>query len=67
MIRYGIPTAAYESFTDATKAIAYIEKHGAPIVVKADGLAAGKRRNCRTNYRRSDCRRERYVGGKCLW
>jgi phosphoribosylamine--glycine ligase len=42
MIRYGIPTAAYESFTDAEKAIAYIEKHGAPIVVKADGLAAGK-------------------------
>ena len=42
MIRYGIPTAVYESFTDATKAIAYIEKHGAPIVVKADGLAAGK-------------------------
>jgi phosphoribosylamine--glycine ligase len=42
MIRYGIPTAAYESFTDATAAVAYIEKHGAPIVVKADGLAAGK-------------------------
>jgi phosphoribosylamine--glycine ligase len=42
MIRYGIPTAAYESFTDTNLAIAYIEKHGAPIVVKADGLAAGK-------------------------
>jgi phosphoribosylamine--glycine ligase len=42
MIRYGIPTAAYESFIDAEKAIAYIKKHGAPIVVKADGLAAGK-------------------------
>lgn len=42
MIRYGIPTAAYESFTDIEKAIVYIEKHGAPIVVKADGLAAGK-------------------------
>lgn len=42
MIRYGIPTAEYESFTDTEKAIAYIEKHGAPIVVKADGLAAGK-------------------------
>ncbi len=42
MIRYGIPTAAYESFTDVNLAIAYIEKHGAPIVVKADGLAAGK-------------------------
>ncbi|MEN9898153.1 MAG: hypothetical protein RLZZ66_1802 [Pseudomonadota bacterium] len=42
MIRYGIPTAAYESFTEANAAIAYIQKHGAPIVVKADGLAAGK-------------------------
>jgi phosphoribosylamine--glycine ligase len=42
MIRYGIPTAAYESFTDIEKAVAYIEKHSAPIVVKADGLAAGK-------------------------
>ncbi|HCT99836.1 MAG TPA: phosphoribosylamine--glycine ligase [Methylococcaceae bacterium] len=42
MIRHGIPTAAYESFTQVDAAIAYIEKHGAPIVVKADGLAAGK-------------------------
>lgn len=42
MIRNAIPTAAYESFTDTEKAIAYIEKYGAPIVVKADGLAAGK-------------------------
>src|ERR1700712_1346513 len=37
-----IPTAAYEHFTDADKAKAYIRKQGAPIVVKADGLAAGK-------------------------
>lgn len=42
MIRNAIPTAVYESFTDTEKAIAYIEKQGAPIVVKADGLAAGK-------------------------
>jgi phosphoribosylamine---glycine ligase len=42
MVRYGIPTASYQSFTDQTEAIAYIKKHGAPIVVKADGLAAGK-------------------------
>ncbi|WIM12298.1 phosphoribosylamine--glycine ligase [Enhydrobacter sp.] len=40
--RHGIPTAAYERFTDAAKAQAYIEAQGAPIVVKADGLAAGK-------------------------
>src|ERR1700754_110972 len=37
-----IPTAAYERFRDADAAKAYISKHGAPIVVKADGLAAGK-------------------------
>src|SRR2546421_6981341 len=37
-----IPTAAYQHFTDAEKAKAYVRKQGAPIVVKADGLAAGK-------------------------
>lgn len=42
MIRHGIPTAAYKSFTEAEPAIAYIRENGAPIVVKADGLAAGK-------------------------
>lgn len=39
---YDIPTAAYESFTEIDPAIAFIRKMGAPIVVKADGLAAGK-------------------------
>jgi phosphoribosylamine---glycine ligase len=38
----GIPTAAYERFTAAAPAKAYLRRHGAPIVVKADGLAAGK-------------------------
>ncbi|MFT9257311.1 MAG: phosphoribosylamine--glycine ligase [Acetobacter sp.] len=38
----GIPTAAWERFTDAAQAIAYVRAKGAPIVVKADGLAAGK-------------------------
>ena len=42
MQRHGIPTAAYDTFTDATAAHAYVDKLGAPIVVKADGLAAGK-------------------------
>jgi len=42
MARYNIPTAAYQSFTDHAQAVAYIRKQGAPIVVKADGLAAGK-------------------------
>lgn len=40
--RHNIPTAAYERFTDLDKAIAYVKTQGAPIVVKADGLAAGK-------------------------
>jgi phosphoribosylamine---glycine ligase len=40
--RYGIPTAAYRRFTDAADASAYVRERGAPIVVKADGLAAGK-------------------------
>ena len=42
MQRHGIPTAAYEAFTDAVAAHAYVERMGTPIVVKADGLAAGK-------------------------
>ena len=42
MIRHHIPTARYQSFTDEQQAIAYIRQQGAPIVVKADGLAAGK-------------------------
>ncbi|WP_103045876.1 phosphoribosylamine--glycine ligase [Comamonas faecalis] len=42
MQRHGIPTAAYQSFTDAQAAHAYVDRLGAPIVVKADGLAAGK-------------------------
>ena len=40
--KYGIPTARYRRFTDAAEAKAYIAAEGAPIVVKADGLAAGK-------------------------
>ena len=42
MKRHGIPTAVYETFTDVTAAHAWVDKLGAPIVVKADGLAAGK-------------------------
>jgi phosphoribosylamine--glycine ligase len=42
MQRHGIPTALYATFTDAGSAHRHVEKHGAPIVVKADGLAAGK-------------------------
>jgi phosphoribosylamine---glycine ligase len=39
---FGIPTGAYRRFTDAAEALAYVRARGAPIVVKADGLAAGK-------------------------
>lgn len=42
MKKYGIPTAAYEVFTEVEPALAFIKQTGAPIVVKADGLAAGK-------------------------
>ena len=42
MSRHAIPTAFYQSFTDTQLAIQYIKDNGAPIVVKADGLAAGK-------------------------
>ncbi len=42
MKRHGIPTAEYRTFTDAFAARRYVEERGAPIVVKADGLAAGK-------------------------
>ena len=40
--RHNIPTAAYGTFTDVNQAMTYLDKVGAPIVVKADGLAAGK-------------------------
>jgi len=42
MQRHGIPSAAYAAFSEAAPAHEYIERHGAPIVIKADGLAAGK-------------------------
>lgn len=42
MRKYDIPTAEYAIFSDYYEAIAYLEKHGAPIVIKYDGLAAGK-------------------------
>jgi phosphoribosylamine---glycine ligase len=42
MAKYGVPTAAYDTFVDRDLAVEFIERQGAPIVVKADGLAAGK-------------------------
>lgn len=42
MVRHGIPTARYQTFSEVAPAVEYIRQQGAPIVVKADGLAAGK-------------------------
>ena len=42
LARHNIPTAAYQNFTEIAPAVAYIKEQGAPIVIKADGLAAGK-------------------------
>lgn len=42
MVRHHIPTASYQTFSDKADACAYVEKQGVPIVIKADGLAAGK-------------------------
>ena len=42
LARHNIPTASYQNFTDAEQAIAYVQQQGTPIVIKADGLAAGK-------------------------
>ena len=42
MVRHNIPTAFFETFSNAGAAKSYVEKHSAPIVIKADGLAAGK-------------------------
>jgi phosphoribosylamine--glycine ligase len=42
MVRHKIPTAKYATFTNAAEASSYVEREGAPIVIKADGLAAGK-------------------------
>ncbi|MFN0164028.1 MAG: phosphoribosylamine--glycine ligase [Burkholderiales bacterium] len=42
MVRHGIPTARHATFSDATAARAHVDREGAPIVIKADGLAAGK-------------------------
>lgn len=42
LVRHGIPTAKYQTFSDAAQAHAYVDAEGAPIVIKADGLAAGK-------------------------
>ncbi|MBF9234911.1 phosphoribosylamine--glycine ligase [Microvirga alba] len=60
---FDIPTAAYRRFTDAQAAKAYIREHGAPIVVKADGLAAGKGVVVATSLEEADAAIEMMIGG----
>lgn len=63
--KFGVPTAAYGRFTDPADAKAFVEKQGAPIVVKTDGLAAGKGVTiCMTNNEAFDAIEECMVGGK---
>jgi len=63
--KFGVPTAAYGRFTDPKDAKAFVEKQGAPIVVKTDGLAAGKGVTiCMTNDEAFDAIEECMVGGK---
>ena len=47
LARHAIPSAAYQNFTEVEPALDYVRRQGAPIVIKADGLAAGKGRICR--------------------
>ena len=42
MVRHGLPTARHATFSNASESRAYVDRQGAPIVIKADGLAAGK-------------------------
>ncbi len=65
MRKYGIPTARYRTFTHMAEAIAYVERMGAPIVVKADGLALGKGVTvARTTGEAKEAIREMMEGGK---
>jgi phosphoribosylamine--glycine ligase len=59
MERAGVPTAGFRTFSDLGAAEAYVREAGAPIVVKASGLAAGSRGGCPLDARRSSIRRGR--------
>ncbi len=65
LAKYGVPTAFYERFKDPDAAKAYVRRHGAPIVVKADGLAAGKGVTvARTEQEACDAIDDALVGGR---
>jgi phosphoribosylamine--glycine ligase len=63
LARHDIPTAAYANFTELDPALAYLREQGAPIVVKADGLAAGKGVIVAETLRRTDRGQGRRPGG----
>jgi phosphoribosylamine---glycine ligase len=64
LARHAIPTARYAVFTERAPALAYIAHHGAPIVVKADGLAAGKGVVVATSVAQANAAVEEMLGGK---
>jgi phosphoribosylamine--glycine ligase len=66
MERHGIPTARYRTFTDAAEAHAYVDEHDAPIVVKADGLAAGKGVVVAADGREAHAAIDAMLGGRTL-
>jgi phosphoribosylamine--glycine ligase len=66
MVRHSIPTARYATFTDPAKAKQYIDAQGAPIVVKADGLAAGKGVVVATSVDEAKAAVDMMLGGKAF-
>jgi phosphoribosylamine--glycine ligase len=66
MARHAIPTAAYKTFTDAAPAHEYINQRGAPIVIKADGLAAGKGVVVAQNLAEAHAAVDNMLGGSAL-
>jgi phosphoribosylamine---glycine ligase len=66
MLRHRIPTAAYQSFTDARAAHQYVDQRGTPIVIKADGLAAGKGVVVATGGRQAHDAIDMMLGGSAL-
>ena len=66
MVRHSIPTARYATFTDPVQAKQYIEAQGAPIVVKADGLAAGKGVVVATSVEEAKAAVDMMLGGKAF-
>ncbi len=66
MAKHGIPTAAYQTFTGAREAHDYIERRGAPVVIKADGLAAGKGVVVATDLREAHAAVDMMLGGNAI-